>query len=123
VRARAGELGSHRASLAIVLDLVVLIGFAAVGRRAHGEGGGLADTLAVAWPFVVAWLAVAGASHALVQIAPLPAALSWLAAWPLALILRALSGRADAPSFAVVALVVPLVALTGWRVAARLALR
>jgi Protein of unknown function (DUF3054) len=123
VRARAAELGSRRAALAIVLDLVVLIGFAAVGRRSHGEGGALADTLAVAWPFVVAWLAVAGASHALVQIAPLPAALSWLAAWPLALILRALSGRGDAPSFAVVALVVPLVALTGWRVAARLALR
>jgi hypothetical protein len=109
--------------LAIALDLVVLIGFAAVGRRSHGEGGALADTLAVAWPFVVAWLAVAGASRALIQISPLPAAIAWLAAWPLALILRALSGRGDAPSFAVVALVVPLVALTGWRLAARLALR
>jgi hypothetical protein len=109
--------------LAIALDLVVLTGFAAVGRRSHGEGRALADTLAVAWPFVVAWLAVAGASRALVQISPLPAAISWLAAWPLALILRALSGRGDAPSFAVVALVVPLVALTGWRLAARLALR
>ena len=123
MRARAVELASRRAVLAIALDLVVLIGFAAVGRRSHGEGGALAETLAVAWPFVVAWLAVAGASRALVQIAPLPAAISWLAAWPLALILRALSGRGDAPSFAVVALVVPLVALTGWRVAARLALR
>jgi hypothetical protein len=109
--------------LAIALDLTVLIGFAAVGRRSHGEGGALAGTLAVAWPFVVAWLAVAGASRALVQISPLPAAIAWLAAWPLALILRALSGRGDAPSFAVVALVIPLVALTGWRVAARLALR
>jgi Protein of unknown function (DUF3054) len=72
---------------------------------------------------VVAWLAVAGASRALVRLAPLPAAASWLVAWPLALILRALSGRGDAPSFAVVALVVPLVALTGWRAAARLVLR
>lgn len=114
---------SRRASLAIALDLFVLLGFAAIGRRSHGEGGAFIDTLAVAWPFVVAWLSVAGASRALVQIAPLPAALSWLAAWPLALILRALSGRGDAPSFAVVALVVPMAALTGWRVAARLALR
>jgi hypothetical protein len=122
VRSRVSFASPH-AELAIALDLVVLIGFAAVGRRSHGEGGALADTLAVAWPFVVAWLAVAGASRALVRIAPLPAAISWLAAWPLALILRALSGRGDAPSFAVVALVVPLVALTGWRLAARLALR
>jgi Protein of unknown function (DUF3054) len=121
--ARAADLASRRALVAIALDLVVLIGFAAIGRRSHGEGNALADTLAVAWPFVAAWLAVAGASRALVQIAPLPAATSWLAAWPLALILRALSGRGDAPSFAVVALIVPLVALTGWRAAARLVLR
>lgn len=112
-----------RAVIAIALDLVVLVGFAAVGRHAHGEGDPLAGTLAVAWPFVAAWVAVAGASRALVLIAPVPAAISWIAAWPLALILRALSGRGDAPSFAIVALVVPLIGLTGWRAAARLVLR
>jgi hypothetical protein len=111
------------ATLAVVADVVVLVGFAAIGRRSHGEGGALGETLAVAWPFVLAWLAVATASRALVRLAPLPAAISWLAAWPLALILRALSGRGDAPAFAIVALVVPLVALTGWRAAARLVLR
>jgi hypothetical protein len=109
--------------VAVALDLVVLVGFAAAGRRSHGEGGAVAEILAVAWPFAVAWLAVAGASRALVRLAPLPAAASWLAAWPLALILRALSGRGDAPSFAIVALIVPLVGLTGWRLAARLVLR
>jgi hypothetical protein len=123
VRARAAELISRTAVLAVALDMIVLIGFAAVGRRSHGEGGALAETLTVAWPFVVAWLAVAGASRALIQIAPVAAAISWIAAWPLALILRAFSERGDAPSFAVVALVVPLVALTGWRAAARLVLR
>jgi hypothetical protein len=120
---RAAPLASRRALLSIALDLVVLIGFAAIGRRSHGEGNALGDTLAVAWPFVAAWLTVARASRALGQIAPLPAAISWLAAWPLALILRALSGRGDAPSFAVVALIVPLLGLTGWRAAARLVLR
>jgi hypothetical protein len=114
---------TRRAALAVALDLLVLIGFAALGRRSHGEGGAVTETLAVAWPFVAAWVAVAGASRALVRIAPQQAAISWLAAWPLALILRALSGRGDAPAFAVVALVVPLVALTGWRAAARLVLR
>jgi hypothetical protein len=114
---------SRRAALAVALDLLVLIGFAAIGRRSHGEGGALRETLAVAWPFVAAWIAVAGTSRALVRIEPLPAAVSWLAAWPLALILRALSGRGDAPSFALVALLVPLAGLTGWRAAARLVSR
>ena len=123
MRARVAELASRTAVLAIVLDMVVLIGFAAVGRRSHGESGALSETLAVAWPFVVAWLAVAGASRALIQIAPIPAAISWIAAWPLALVLRAISGRGDAPSFAIVALVVPLIGLTGWRAAARLVMR
>ena len=123
MRTRAADLASRQGLLAIALDLVVLIGFAAIGRRSHGEGDALAATLAVAWPLIVAWLAVAGASRALVRIAPVPAAMSWMAAWPLALILRALSGRGDAPSFAIVALIVPLVALTGWRAAARLVLR
>lgn len=115
-------MSSRRALVAIVLDLVVLVDFAAVGRHSHGEGDALTGTLAVAWPFVVAWAAVAGASRALVRIAPVPAAISWLAAWPLALVLRAISGRGDAPSFAIVALVIPLIGLTGWRAAARLVL-
>jgi hypothetical protein len=123
VRSRLAELREARALLAIGLDLVVLVGFSAIGRSAHGKGDALLSTLAVAWPFVVAWLAVAGASRALVQIAPVPAAISWIAAWPPALILRALSGRGDAPSFAIVLLIVPLVGLTGWRAAARLVLR
>jgi hypothetical protein len=109
--------------VAVVLDLAVLIGFAAVGRRTHGEGDAIAEIAAVAWPFAAAWLAVAGTSRALIATAPVPAAVSWLAAWPLALILRALSGRGDAPSFALVALVVPLAGLTGWRAAARLVRR
>jgi hypothetical protein len=123
VSSRLAELTTPRALLAIALDMVVLIGFAAVGRSSHGEGDAIGATLAVAWPFAVAWLAVAGASRALVQIEPIPAAISWMAAWPLALILRALSGRGDAPSFAIVLLVVPLAGLTGWRAAARLVLR
>jgi hypothetical protein len=114
---------SRSATLAVAADMVVLVGFAAFGRRSHDEGGALGETLAVAWPFVLAWLAVGGTSRALVRLAPVPAAISWVAAWPLALILRALSNRGDAPAFAVVALVVPLVGLTGWRVAARLVLR
>jgi hypothetical protein len=109
--------------LSALVDVALLIAFAAVGRNAHSEGGTVHGTLAVAWPFAVAWLVVALPSHALETIAPRRAALAWVAAWPLALLLRALSGRGDAIGFAVVLLILPLVALTGWRAAARLAVR
>jgi hypothetical protein len=106
-----------------VIDVALLIAFAAVGRRAHAEGGTVRGMLEVAWPFVAAWLLVAVPSHALDRRTPRRAALAWLGAWPLALILRSLSGRGDAVGFAVVLLLLPLAALTGWRAAARLVLR
>jgi hypothetical protein len=77
-------------------------------------------TLAVAWPFVAAWLALALTTHVYAGLSPRRAALAWLGAWPLALILRHLTGRGDAVGFAIVLLVLPLAALTGWRAAARL---
>jgi hypothetical protein len=109
--------------LSALADVALLVAFAAVGRSAHAEGGTVRGTLAVAWPFAVAWLVVALPSRTLERLAPRRAALAWLAAWPLALLLRALSGRGDAIGFAIVLLILPLVALTGWRAAARLAAR
>jgi hypothetical protein len=106
-----------------VIDVGLLIAFAAVGRSAHDEGGTVRGTLEVAGPFVAAWLLVAVPAHALDRNAPGRAALAWIGAWPLALILRSLSGRGDAVGFAIVLLLLPLAALTGWRAAARLVLR
>jgi hypothetical protein len=108
-----------RRGVAIVIDVVLLVAFAAVGRSAHDEGSAVSTTLAVAWPFVAAWLVFAWQPNI---VAP-RAGLTWIAAWPLALILRHLSGRGDAPAFAIVLLVIPLLALTGWRGAARLVSR
>jgi hypothetical protein len=109
--------------VSVVLDVALLVAFAAIGRNAHAKGDSLRGTLAVAWPFVAAWLLVASPSHALERLAPRRAALAWIGAWPLALVLRALTGRGDAIGFAIVLLVLPLLALTGWRAAARLVLR
>jgi hypothetical protein len=108
-----------RRAAVLAVDVVLLVGFAAIGRQAHDKGSALGTTLAVAWPFVAAWLAFAWQPRILSP----RAGLTWVAAWPLALGLRALSGRGDAPAFAVVLLVIPLVALTGWRGAARLVSR
>ncbi|MEO9175488.1 MAG: DUF3054 domain-containing protein [Gaiellales bacterium] len=115
--------GARAPTVAALIDVALLIAFAAVGRSAHSEGGTVRGTLEVAWPFVAAWLFVAIPSHALDRGRPRRAALAWLGAWPLALILRALTGRGDAIGFAIVLLLLPLAALTGWRAAARLVLR
>jgi hypothetical protein len=109
-----------RRAAAVALDVALLLGFAAIGRDAHDRGSSLGLTLAVAWPFVAAWLAVALTLHVYDGLSPRRAALAWVGAWPLALILRALTGRGDALGFVVVLLVIPLAALTGWRAAARL---
>ena len=115
--------GRRELVAAIVVDVALLVAFAAIGRDAHAKGDSVRGTLAVAWPFVAAWLLVAAPTRTLERIAPRRAALAWLGAWPLALVLRALTGRGDAIGFAIVLLVLPLLALTGWRAAARLALR
>jgi Protein of unknown function (DUF3054) len=107
----------------VVLDVALLIAFAAVGRDTHHKGSSLGGTLAVAWPFVAAWLAVALTVRVYDGLSPRRAALAWVGAWPLALVLRHLTGRGDAVGFAIVLLLLPLAALTGWRGAARLATR
>jgi Protein of unknown function (DUF3054) len=115
--------GRRELAVAVVIDVALLVAFAAIGRDAHAKGDSVRGTLAVAWPFVAAWLLVAMPTRTLAQIAPRRAAFAWLGAWPLALVLRALTGRGDAIGFAIVLLVLPLIALTGWRAAARLVLR
>jgi hypothetical protein len=107
----------------LVIDTALLVAFAAVGRSAHSEGRTVGGSLAVAWPFVAAWLLAALPSRTLERIAPRRAAVAWLVAWPIALVLRAITGRGDAIGFAIVLLVLPLAALTGWRAAARLVAR
>jgi hypothetical protein len=80
-------------------------------------------TLDVAWPFVVAWLALALPLGVYRGLDPRRAALAWLWAWPLALALRHMDGRGDAVGFAVVLLLLPMAVLTGWRTAARVMTR
>lgn len=95
------------------IDTVLLLIFAGIGRRSHGEGiGGLALT---AFPLVAGWLIAALASGALRDRSTRLASLTWLAAWPLAMALRAITGRGLAPGFLIVSFVLPLALLVGAR--------
>ena len=99
-----------------LVDVAAIVLFAALGRRNHGEGTAAVGVLVVAAPFLagwtVAWFATrlgrapASASRALVALA---------VALPIGLVLRALTGRGDAPAFVVVATIFLGLALVGRR--------
>ncbi|MDT0115389.1 DUF3054 domain-containing protein [Microbacterium sp. PRF11] len=114
--------------LALIIDVVLVVVFAAIGRATHdGDvlgplGSGLATT---AWPFVAAllvgWL-VTRAWHrptALVKTG-LPV---WAITVTLGMVLRALSGQGVAVAFVIVATITLALLLLGWRAIARLASR
>lgn len=109
---------------AFVLDVVLVVVFAAIGRASHGEDP-LAGLFTTAWPFlvgvVVGWL-VQGAWRD-----PLPPVRTGLGVWGATLVvgmlLRALSGQGIAIPFVIVAAIVLFVFLVGWRALALLVTR
>ncbi|MEV7825803.1 DUF3054 domain-containing protein [Microbacterium enclense] len=113
-------------ALALVLDAVLVVVFAAIGRATHdGDvlgpfGSGLATT---AWPFVAAllvgWLVTrAWRRPTAVVRTGLPV---WAITVALGMVLRALSGQGVAVAFIIVATLTLALLLLGWRGIARLA--
>jgi hypothetical protein len=123
---RPGVLGRFPRSVQkalIVGDAAAFLLFAGLGRDQHHESAGLFSVVVTATPFLVAWFAVAWPTGALdrawshLGIRSLrKVCLVWLAAWPIALMLRAvLQGRGIPLSFDLVALIVNALFLLGWR--------
>lgn len=115
-------------AVALAIDAVLVVAFAALGRASHdsgvlGEGGmGLVTT---AWPFLAA-LAIGWLANVAWR-APLA---PWRTGLPVGavtvvggMLLRALSGQGTAAPFIVVATLTLLVLLVGWRLVAALVAR
>ena len=109
--------------LAAVLDVLLVLVFAAVGRRSHAEGLDVAGILRTAWPFLAGtaagWL-VAG-----VALDAGPRSLAFgavvvVCTVAIGMLLRRLTGDGTALPFVVVATTVVTVLLLGWRLVARL---
>ncbi len=101
----------------LVVDLVLVAVFAAIGRASHQESltpGGWAQT---AWPFltgaVVGWVVVAATGRPGSSLTA--GAVVWVATVALGMVLRQLTGQGTAPAFVVVATVVLGVLLLGSR--------
>jgi hypothetical protein len=107
-----------RIAAGLALDTVLVVLFAAIGRRNHAEAGGLTDSLATAWPFLVGTGAGWLISMAVFRRAPLqvPEGVPvWLSAVALGMLLRGATGEGTAFSFIIVATLFLGAAMLSWR--------
>ncbi|AKE91576.1 MULTISPECIES: DUF3054 domain-containing protein [Rhodococcus] len=112
-----------------LLDVVLVIVFAALGRASHDEGLTLAGLANTAWPFLggltVGWLATAALYKEKFDpwlVVP-TGVIAWVSTVVVGMLLRVITGQGTAGSFIVVASIVLGVFLLGWRLLAGLWLR
>ncbi|MBT9257358.1 DUF3054 domain-containing protein [Phycicoccus sp. MAQZ13P-2] len=106
-----------------LLDVVLVVVFAAVGRRSHAEGLDLAGIARTALPFLVG--TAAGWLLASIVLDSGPRSVAFgavvvVATVAVGMALRAVAAQGVAVSFVVVATTVLSVFLVGWRLVARL---
>ena len=109
----------------LVMDVIGVLVFCALGRRSHAEGVTVTGVAATAWPLltgtVLGWLASRGWRRPTVVVPT--GVVVWLCTVVVGMVLRKASSAGVAASFVVVAASVTAVLLLGWRAAVGLALR
>lgn len=118
----------RRTTAVLLLDVVLVVAFCAIGRRSHEEAFSLSGLATTAWPFLgglaAGWLAVAARLRT--QLADHPTGTSpaavfpagviiWAATLVIGMLLRVVSGQGIAVSFVIVAGTVLAVFLLGPR--------
>jgi hypothetical protein len=115
----------RKAAGPLIVDVVCVLLFCAVGRRSHAEGLTLSGVGETAWPFLagaaVGWLLSRGWRRP-IAITP-TGVLVWLCTVVIGMLLRKASSAGLAVSFIVVASLVTALLLLGWRAAALVATR
>ena len=105
--------------IALLLDLLFVVVFAAIGRRNHGESSALEGIATTAWPFVVGtlvgWLILLAAKRLAKASYVSSGAIVWLSTVVVGMLLRQTTGRGTALAFIIVALTFNAVCLLGWR--------
>ncbi|NLU83719.1 DUF3054 domain-containing protein [Rhodococcus sp. HNM0569] len=110
--------------LAFLLDVVVIVIFAAIGRRSHGEANALVGLATTAWPFLLGTVVGWGATFALyrdkfdaLRVVP-TGVIVWLCTLVVGMLARVVVGQGTAFSFVIVAAVFTGLFLIGWRAVA-----
>ena len=116
----------RRPAVALLLDVALVLVFAAVGRASHDESSPVLGVLSTAWPFLVGtglgWLVVRVVRRSW-PLDVAPGVTVWFATVLVGMLLRHAIGSGTAPSFVVVASVVLAVFLLGWRAVGAYAVR
>lgn len=110
---------------AFMLDAVLVVLFAALGRSEHDRAATVTGLFETAWPFLaglaIAWLVALVWRN---PTAPLRSGVPvWIGAVALGMLFRALSGQGTALPFVLVATGTLLLLLVGWRIIATLIIR
>ena len=120
--AAARPVASRAIAGAFALDVALVVVFAIIGRASHGEDLSVAGIAVTAWPFlagvVVGWLVTRA------WLAPANPLRTGLGVWALTvasgMLLRGVAGQGVEVAFVIVASIVLLLLLVGWRVLASL---
>ncbi|MEA5153515.1 DUF3054 domain-containing protein [Raineyella sp.] len=113
-----------RTPYVLLLDLVCVVVFAALGRGAHGEAVGLGSVAATAWPFLLGCLAGWGVLR-LWRDGTRPLNGLWLMLVTVVIghTVRVLTGGSTHWTFVLVSVITLSVLLVGWRLVASAVLR
>jgi len=108
----------RRPPVALALDLLLVVVFAAIGRASHDEANPVVGVLVTAWPFLVGTVVGWAVVRMLRKAWPLevgPGITVWFATVLIGMVLRQSTGKGTAVSFVLVAALVLALFLVGWR--------
>ncbi|WP_226435199.1 DUF3054 domain-containing protein [Rhodococcus yananensis] len=114
---------------ALIVDVVLVVVFAALGRSSHDEALDIVGLAGTAWPFLggltAGWFLTAWLYRDKFDArAAVPTGvLLWLSTLVIGMVLRAVTGQGTAGAFIVVATVFLGLFLVGWRLIARVVTR
>jgi hypothetical protein len=104
----------------MLLDLVFVLVFVAIGRSVHDHGLKLAGIASTAWPFLpglaIGWILIAVTRRNLVSLTG--GTVVCISAVAVGMVLRVVSGQGTAFAFVLVALGFLGLAMVGWRILA-----
>ncbi|MEE2031795.1 DUF3054 domain-containing protein [Rhodococcus chondri] len=106
---------------ALLVDVVLVVVFAALGRSSHDEGLDLVGIASTAWPFLggltAGWFLTAWLYRDKFDaLAAVPTGLLvWISTLAVGMLLRAVTGQGTATAFVIVATLFLGVFLIGWR--------
>ncbi len=108
--------------LPAIIDLILVIGFAVIGRASHSEGLSLVGIAQTGWPFfaacIVGWIVVSLLDDS--GYGPRAALVIWLVTVLAGMGLRISAGATAELPFVMVATAILFSAFFGWRLVARL---